>query len=139
MDGQIMTQRQIQLIKRSWRLFQQIKPEIVGDVFYSKLFAIHPPLRKMFGTDMHAQYKKLMDMLSMIVARLDSLDGISTEIKEMAVRHVKYGATPSHYKMVGAALLWTLEHGLGNDWNVELKEAWEECYKRLSDSMLAGI
>ncbi|THU31590.1 hemoglobin [Niastella caeni] len=131
-----MTQTQIQLIKKSWRLFQQIKPEIVGDVFYSKLFAIHPPLRKMFGADMNTQYKKLMDMLSMIVARLDSLDVISTEIHEMAVRHVKYGATPAHYKMVGTALLWTLEHGLGSDWSPELKEAWEECYRKLSDAML---
>lgn len=134
----MMTQTQIQLIKRSWRIFQQIRPEIVGDVFYSKLFAIHPPLRKMFGTDMNAQYKKLMDMLSLIVAKLDGLDVISAEINEMAIRHIKYGVTPSHYKMVGTALLWTLEHGLGSDWNEDLKEAWEECYRHLSGAMLVG-
>ncbi len=134
----MMTQKEIQLIKRSWRLFQQIKPEIVGDVFYSKLFDISPSLRRMFGTDMNAQYRKLMDMLSLIVARLDNLDVISTEINEMAARHVKYGATPAHYKMVGNALLWTLEHGLGNDWNEELKEAWSACYRKLSEAMIAG-
>lgn len=135
----MMTPKQIQLIKRSWRLFQQIKPAIVGDVFYSKLFEISPPLRKMFATDMNAQYEKLMGMLSLIVTRLDNLDVISTEINDMAVRHAKYGATSSHYKMVGNALLWTLEQGLGNDWNEELKEAWEQCYNTLSEAMLAGV
>ena len=128
----MMTEKQIQIIKRSWRLLQQIKPEIVGDVFYSKLFAINPSLQKMFGTDMNAQYGKLMEMLSLIVVRLDNLEMISTEINEMAVRHVKYGVTPAHYKMVGKALLWTLEQGLGNDWNEELREAWSACYEKLS-------
>lgn len=135
----MMTPRQIQLIKRSWRLFQQIKPAIVGDVFYSKLFDMSPPLRKMFNTDMNVQNEKLIEMLSLIVTRLDNLDKISTQINEMAVRHVKYGATRSHYKIVGKALLWTLEHGLGADWNEELKEAWEQCYEMVSDAMVAGV
>ncbi|AXY72876.1 hemoglobin [Paraflavitalea soli] len=134
-----MTKKQIQLIQRSWRLFQQIKPTIVGDVFYSKLFVISPSLQKMFGTDMNAQHEKLMEMLSLIVTRLDNLDVISAEITDLAVRHIKYGVIPAYYKMVGEALLWTLEHGLGNDWNEELKEAWEACYKKLAAAMLASV
>jgi hemoglobin-like flavoprotein len=37
---------------------------------------------------------------------------------------------------VGNALLWTLQKGLGDDWNEEVKIAWATCYKMLSDSML---
>jgi hemoglobin-like flavoprotein len=41
--------------------------------------------------------------------------------------------------LVGKALLWTLERGLGTDWSEELKEAWQACYKMLSDTMINAV
>jgi nitric oxide dioxygenase len=57
---------------------QKIDPAIVADVFYSKLFSDKPALRRMFPTKMDQQYRKLIDMLSAIIARLDRLE----ELKE---------------------------------------------------------
>jgi hemoglobin-like flavoprotein len=56
----------------------------------------------------------------------------------LAQRHVKYGVEPKHYEPVGAALLWTLEKGLGTNWNEEVKEAWTLCYVTLSGAMIAA-
>ncbi len=131
-----MTTEQIKLIKKSWRIFKAISPGVVGDVFYTKLFTDTPSLRKLFTNDMEVQYKKLIEMLHVIVIRLDNLDEMTDAIKDMAIRHVGYGVRPAHYKLVGNALLWTLQEGLGDEWTPEVKNAWTECYSMLADTMI---
>lgn len=131
-----MTEEQIILIKRTWKIFRSIDPALVGDTFYSKLFSDTPALRRMFPRNMEEQYRKLMDMLSTIVARLDHIDDLSDDISAMARRHVSYGVRPAHYKLVGKALLWTLQQGLGPDWTDEVKDAWVKCYTMLSETMI---
>jgi hemoglobin-like flavoprotein len=131
-----MTNEQIQLVKKTWRVFRGISPITVGDLFYSKLFTDNPALRKMFPANMEQQYQKLIDMLNAIVIRLDKLDELAEDIAAMAQRHVQYGVRPAHYKLVGAALLWTLQKGLGNDWTAEVKNAWTTCYTLLANTMI---
>jgi hemoglobin-like flavoprotein len=63
-------------------------------------------------------------------------DELTEEIKQLALRHVGYGVKASHYKSVGTALLWTLQQGLGVDWNDDVRAAWEACYEILSDTMI---
>lgn len=131
-----MTDEQIKLVKRSWRLIRQVDPLIVGDLFYSKLFSDTSSLRGMFPKRMDDQYRKLMDMLNTIVARLERLDELNRDIIEMARRHSGYGVRPAHYKIVGSTLLWTLQQGLGADWTPEVKDAWVTCYTKLSNTMI---
>jgi hemoglobin-like flavoprotein len=131
-----MTERQIELVKTSWKTISGVSQELLGDVFYSKLFLHHPQLRHMFPKSMEEQYKKLMDMLSVIVVRLERLEELKEDIAHMARRHAGYGVKPAHYKMVGDALLWTLQQGLGRDWNEDVKDAWEVYYRELSNTMI---
>ena len=134
-----MTDEQIQLVKKSWKKFRGVNPAVVGDLFYSKLFIDNPSLRKMFPSDMEKQYEKLIDMLNAIVIRLDKLQEMSIEIQAMTQRHVGYGVKPAHYKLVGNALLWTLEKGLGDDWTEDVKAAWTACYTILADTMINSV
>jgi hemoglobin-like flavoprotein len=131
-----MTGQEITLIRRTWKIFRDIDPSVVGDAFYSRLFTYQPGLRKMFPRDMHDQYLKLMNMLSIVVGRLDKLEVINDELTAMASRHVQYGVRPAHYHIVGKALLWTLEKGLGRDWTPEVEKAWQKCYLILSVTMI---
>ena len=50
-----MTEEQIVLVKNSWKVFRKIDAELIGDVFYSKLFLDNPELRKMFPSSMEPQ------------------------------------------------------------------------------------
>ena len=131
-----MTKEEIILIKRTWKLFREINPVVVGDTFYSKLFLENPSVRKMFPKEMNQQYQKLIDMLSTIVGRLDNLEELSSDIAAMGQRHIAYGVKPAQYQKVGEALLWTLEQGLGKDYTPEVKEAWVKCYTTLADAMI---
>lgn len=132
----MMTTEQIVLVKKSWSIFREIDPVLVGDVFYSKLFFDMPYLEKLFHTPKDEQSRKLIEMLSVIVGRLDRLEELTEEIKQLAIRHVQYGVKEQHYKAVGAALLWTLRQGLGNDWNEKVNEAWATCFQILSETMI---
>ena len=131
-----MTKEQILLVKKTWNIFREIDPILVGDVFYSKLFFDMPYLEKLFHTPKKEQSKKLIEMLSVIVGRLDNLEELTEEIKQLAIRHVQYGVKEQHYKAVGTALLWTLQQGLGNDWDEKVKEAWASCFNILSATMI---
>ena len=133
-----MTEQQIILVQKTWRIFRNIDPVLVGDVFYSRLFMEVPALRRLFKSPMPEQNKKLIDMIGVIVSRLERLDEVTPDIREMAKRHVGYGVKPAHYEAVGSALMWTLEHGLGVDWNPAVKEAWTACYRMLADIMIAA-
>jgi nitric oxide dioxygenase len=85
---------------------------------------------------MEPQYIKLMDMLNAIVLKLDRLDQYAEELAAMAQRHTGYGVKTEHYKMVGIALLWTLEKGLGKDWTLPVRESWMEAYRIISETMI---
>ena len=56
----------------------------------------------------------------------------------LARRHLAYGVKDQHYDSVGAALLWTLEQGLGEQWTPEVKGAWSAAYGTLAGVMRAA-
>jgi nitric oxide dioxygenase len=131
-----MTQHQINLVKSSWQLVSTLPPETVGSLFYNRVFEIAPEARSMFQQPMAEQSKKLLATLGFIIAKLDHLDDIVSEVVKLAKRHIAYGVMPVHYTVVGEALLWTLEKGLTTSWNDDLKLAWTDCYHLLSTAMI---
>lgn len=131
-----MKPEQIKLVKKTWKILMGINPTIIGDAFYSKLFTDHPAIRKLFPSDMNQQYIKLVDMLTSIIMNLDHLESVSEEIIAMSNRHTGYGVKPAHYEMVGSALMWTLQKGLGAEWSDDIENAWIACYQSLADTMI---
>ena len=131
-----MTNKQIDLVKSSWAMVASIDPVTVGGLFYNRLFEIAPQLKHMFRNPMPEQSKKLLAMINYVISKLDKLEHILDEVAKLARRHVSYGVKPDHYTIVGEALLWTLEKGLAENWNSELKEAWVDCYQILSSAMI---
>lgn len=132
-----MTPQQIELVQTS---FEKVVP-IAGaaaDLFYGRLFEIAPEVRPMFPQDMTEQKTKLMAMLGTAVTNLHKLDEILPAVKAMGERHKGYGVTAAQYAPVGAALLWTLEQGLGPDFTPEVKEAWTETYTALAGVMTSA-
>src|ERR1700682_2973882 len=125
--GRTMTQDQVKLVQQS---FAKIAPisETAAAIFYDRLFEIAPSVKAMFSADMTEQRKKLMAMLAAVVNGLGNLESILPAASALAKRHVSYGAKPEHYPVVGGALLWTLEQGLGEGWTPDLADAWSTAY-----------
>ncbi|HLH88663.1 MAG TPA: globin family protein [Xanthobacteraceae bacterium] len=131
-----MTPAQVKLIQDS---FAEVAPisEQAAALFYGRLFEIAPEVRPMFKGDMKEQGRKLMTTLAVVVNGLGNLNSILPAASMLAKRHVAYGVTAAHYATVGAALLWTLERGLGpQQWTQELAAAWAAAYATLSGYMI---
>jgi len=130
-----MTPHQIKLVQTS---FAQVAPiaATAADLFYGRLFEIAPDFRGMFPDDLSGQKNKLMAMLGTAVAGLSNLDTLVPAVQALGRRHVGYGVTAGHYVPVGAALLWTLEKGLGDAFTTETREAWATAYRLLAGTMM---
>ena len=131
-----MTPSQITLVQESFAKVAPISDQ-AAVLFYDRLFEVAPPVRAMFPEDLTEQRKKLMGTLAVVVGGLSNLDTVLPAASALAKRHVNYGAKPEHYPVVGAALLWTLEKGLGEAWTPEVAEAWTAAYGTLSGYMIS--
>jgi len=129
-----MTPEQVTMVQES---FKKVVP-IAGtaaDLFYDRLFEIAPEVRRLFPDDLREQKKKLIAMLATAVTNLHQVDKIIPAVENLARRHHAYGVKPEHYQPVGAALLWTLEQGLGAEFTPALKAAWTATYLTLAGVM----
>jgi hemoglobin-like flavoprotein len=131
-----MTSDQVELVQQS---FAKVAPisEQAAVLFYGRLFELAPSVRAMFPDDMTEQRKKLMATLALVVNGLTNLEAVLPAASALAKRHVSYGAKPEHYPVVGGALLWTLEKGLGEGWTPEVASAWTAAYGTLSGYMIS--
>jgi len=131
-----MDSKQIKLVQDS---FAKVAPisEQAAVLFYDRLFEVAPSVKAMFPADMTEQRKKLMATLAVVVNGLSNLESVLPAASSLARRHVAYGAKPSHYSVVGGALLWTLEKGLGEAWTPETAAAWTAAYGTLSGYMIS--
>lgn len=132
-----MTPQQVTLVKLSWQQVAPIK-ETAAELFYGRLFDLDPELKPLFKGDMTGQGRKLMAMINTAVNALDRLDEIVPAVQDLGRRHVGYGVKDKDYDTVGAALLWTLEKGLGSSFTPEVKDAWVEVYGILAGAMKAA-
>ncbi|MDA3876695.1 MAG: globin family protein [Halothiobacillus sp.] len=129
-----MTPEQKDLVRSTWAQVVPIK-EKAAELFYGKLFELDPSVKPMFKNDMEEQGKKLMMSINTVVNSLDRLDPMVPILQDMGRRHKGYGVQDKHYDTVGAALLWTLEAGLGPAFTPAVKTAWTEAYTVIATVM----
>jgi hemoglobin-like flavoprotein len=129
-----MTPRQIELVQSS---FKMVVPnlESAAMTFYDRLFQLDPSLRRMFHGPQAEQARKLGHVLTIVVNGLSRPQQILSAVEELGRRHLNYGVRQEQYATVGAALLWTLQTGLGEAFTSEVREAWTCAYMFLSSTM----
>jgi hemoglobin-like flavoprotein len=130
-----VTPDQVKAIQDSFKLVAPISDQAAA-MFYGRLFEIAPAVKPLFRGDMTEQGRKLMATLGVVVNSLGNLEAVLPAASALAKRHVDYGVKADDYAPVGAALLWTLEQGLGGNWTPQLAEAWGAAYTLLSNYMI---
>ena len=80
-----------------------------------------------------------MGAVKTAVDGLDDIERVAPFLVRLGARHVRYGVAPEHFDLVGAALMWTLEQGLGELFTLEVREAWIVAYGIITNAMLAGM
>ncbi len=109
----------------------------VAATFYDRLFELDPSLRRLFGyADMPRLRAKLMQTLAVAVRCIDRIDVILPEVEALGRRHGGYGVRAEQYATVGSALIWALEHHLGDAMTDDDRHAWAAAYRRVSSVMI---
>jgi hemoglobin-like flavoprotein len=129
-----MSPEQQTLVRDSFAKVVPIAPAAAA-MFYDRLFTLDPSLRPLFTGDMAEQGRKLMAMIGTAVVNLHRLETIVPAVRDLGQRHAGYGVTDAHYDTVAAALLWTLEQGLGADFTPQTRDAWTVCYTAIAGEM----
>ena len=132
-----MNPLQIQLVQDSFKAVIPIQAQ-AADLFYDRLFELDPSLRGMFKGDIVEQGRKLMKALATVVRGLNTTSSIVPTIRDLGARHLDFGVTDDQYDTVGAALIWTLEQGLGEAFTTDVMNAWIEAYTLISNTMIEG-
>jgi hemoglobin-like flavoprotein len=132
-----MTPLQKSIVKRTFVAVVPIADQAAA-MFYARLFELNPSLRSLFKIDMGEQGKKLLQTIGYCVSKLDELDELLPAVKDLGRKHAAYGVKDGDYETVGAALLWTLEKGLGAAFTPDVMAAWAAVYQALAATMLSG-
>lgn len=107
------------------------------DTFYNRLFSVAPSVRPLFKGSIKTQGRALVKMLDGAVSLLERPTTLKPALEALAERHVRYGALPAHYAVVGEVLLWTLETVLGPEgYTEEVKTSWLTVYSVMMHVML---
>jgi nitric oxide dioxygenase len=134
----MITSEQIELVQSS---FNQVLPiaDVAGELLYGRIFELAPEARALFGEDIRSQARKTMAAVKLAVEGLGRLEEVAPYLIKLGARHVRYGVRPEHFEVVGGALLWTLEQGLGEAFTPDVREAWVEAWNIVSGAMLTGM
>jgi NAD(P)H-flavin reductase len=122
-------------LQRSWDRVTR-HGEQVALYFYSHIFVSHPETRAMFPLSMAGQRDKFVSALGRIVSHAHSIDGDADFLRHLGRDHRKYAVVAGHYDAVGASLVATLKHFLGEEWDEELAAEWAAAYQVIARIMV---
>jgi hemoglobin-like flavoprotein len=135
-ENEHLSRDEIRLVQQT---FDRLWPTAqTAKLFYARLFEIAPHIQSMFRNvpEMGKQGDKFTATLAMLIWSLDDKAKLLPAIETLAKQHVLYGVQPAHYTTLGQALMWTLEHRLGAEWNDETAAAWARAYDMLCRHMI---
>ena len=134
----MITAAQIALVQSS---FGEILPiaDTAGLLFYERVFTLAPGTRSMFGDDIGLQATRTMAAVKTAVDGLGDLDVVGPFLVRLGARHLRYGVRTEHFDVVGTALLWTLEQGLGERFTPAVRDAWIAAWDVIADAMRTGM
>ena len=115
-----------------------LQPRAFAETFYARLFELAPGVRSLFPADLQAQQEKFAQTLSTIVSFVDEPLVLLSGLRQLGARHNAYGALPTHYAVVGEALLHTLETCSGTGLTAAARQAWRRLYGWIVAEMLSG-
>ncbi len=124
-------------LKRSWAQVAAHGDAVPG-YFYAHLFLAHPETRDLFPVTMATQRDRLVRALGHMVSNVDRVGDVVPYIQDLGRDHRKFGTVGAHYPAVGASLLATLQHFLGDAWTPELAGDWADAYGLIATTMVTA-
>jgi hemoglobin-like flavoprotein len=132
-----LTAKQKRLVRES---FHKLEPalDLVGQLFFHKLYRLDPTFRDRFAGTPQTQGRKFMAALKLTLISIKYDDGLAPTLKLLGIRHRQFGIKIRHYRMMSKALLWTLEQSLEQRFTRETKDAWSTLLTQITRTLSGG-
>jgi len=102
------------------------------DIFYARLFDIHPLSKELFKRGMKAQGKFLVQMITLSLSERENPEKYNTTLTKLAEIHYHRGVKALEYGIVGEVLFWALRFVIGNETYTDTTHsAWVKIYSRM--------
>jgi hemoglobin-like flavoprotein len=128
----------VKLLRESFELVVHREPDLTHR-FYDNLFRLYPQARSIFGQNNRAQQEKVLaSVLASVIEHLDDAPWLEEQLGAIGERHLPYGVDGETYAWIGDALITTLAHVAGPDWNHDLSTEWMAAYGAVSSFVQHG-
>ena len=118
----------VELLRSSFNLVVEREPTVTKR-FYDIFFTRYPQVVPMFGKNSaEKQQEMLTGALVAIVDHLEDAPWLKSTLRSLGRKHEGYGVTPEMYGWVGECLLAAMSEVAGDDWSVEIAQAWTDAY-----------
>jgi hemoglobin-like flavoprotein len=107
-------------VERVQTHFDRLNIRGLAHRFYQRLFETAPQLRRLFPTDLSALEVHFEEMLASVISQLGRMTAVDASLRDLGVRHLRYGAQPQHYPLVRDVLVKALEAQSAGDWSEEI-------------------
>lgn len=127
-------------VAESWKIAtSKLSITEIGKIMYMNWFMQCPEVMPMFKGDMAKNGAMVVTMVDNAINLLDDLKKLIPKLINLGKKHVKYGATPEYFAGLGKALVQTLEETLEEEWNQQMKLAWETVFNMMSSVMMHSM
>lgn len=98
------------------------------DVFFEGLFPAAPSAQPLFfAADMKRVKGRLLAALVLLRTSLRDLESFTLVLRGWGARHVRYGARPQHYPVVGEVLITSVAEIAGDAWPSNTRRPGPRC------------
>ena len=128
---------EIALVETSFRRLSRHSAE-TASLFFTRLFHFDPLWRSLLSNDLQIAQRRFFHHLGTIVHRLDYYDMVREYVGNLVAGHSFLAESDDHIRAFGAALFWTLEKVLGDEFTPDVYAAWMTVFVNLSYDVKAA-
>ena len=111
--------------------------EMIANRFYDRLFRDYPAIKPVFANaDLAEQKKNLLASLQFVIANVRQPEELTGALRDLAHRHLAYGAEREHYDAVMTTLLLTLAETASDAWTEPVGRAWRDALAVVKEIMV---
>lgn len=157
------TDRMITSVQLSWMHVKQLGTDVVGALFYKKVFELKPETQTLFPMSVRNRYRdwandeeerehdlnnspalrrlwgKVIEAVGSCVAGLHDMNKLVPQLTQLGMRHAGYGLKMEYLYVAEQVLILTLKDALGQVFTKEVEFAWTMVYSFMTATMICGL
>ena len=130
-----MNHRQLVLVRSSYERIRMVR-SLFADLFHRRLFLVAPRLELILQADPARRDAAFLEIVDMVVQRLDRLDLLLPTLAAHARRWSRRGVVDGDYALAGKALAWTVEQLMREPAAIA---SWRDTFEFLSGVMRRAV